>query len=363
MNYVRFVEDDISTTQKRMVENFEIIRGRKLYDGDPIKIIINAFASEISLLNSNINYSANQNILSNVSEENINNIGELLGVTRLTAGYAYTILEFTTTKIMNTKIKIPKGTRVCDKTQNVYFETTDDCYIEKNSDKTTVNAKCQTIGTIGNDIAIGELTELVDIFTYFKSVENITISNSGADVEDVESYRNRIKNAPEKLSTAGSENAYIHKVLELTPLITDVSVTSNDPGVVEIIPLTKDIIPSDELIEEIHNFITRSDVRPLTDYVIVSKPNITNFNIDIVYYTSDGQYLEKEVNEKIELYKNWQSQKLGRDINPSKLLAFIMEIEDIKRVEVKEPKFTVIQKTSVGICIDSKVIDGGFEDE
>lgn len=363
MNNVKFVEDDISVTRKQMIENFEIIRGRKLYDGDPLKLLIDGFANIVSLLNTNINYSANQNILSNVSEDYIENIGELLGVTRLTAGYAYTVLKFTTTKIINTKIKIPKGTRVCDKAQNIYFETTEDCYIEKNNDKTTVNAKCQTIGTIGNDIAIGELTELVDIFTYFKSVENITISNSGADVEDVESYRNRIKNAPEKLSTAGSENAYIHKVLELTPLITDVSVTSNDPGVVEIIPLTKDIIPSDELIEEIHNFITRSDVRPLTDYVIVSKPNIINFNIDIVYFTSDGQYLEKEVNEKIELYKNWQSQKLGRDINPSKLLALVMEIEGIKRVEVNEPEFTVIQKTSIGICSYSKVNDGGFEYE
>lgn len=362
MNKVIFVEEEVGMIQEEMIQDMQELTGRTLYEGDPLVILINALAKYVSILKNNINFSANQNILSNVTDEYIDNIGELVGVTRLPPSSAYTTMEMNITEIQKNDIKIVKGTKICDKSQTLYFETIEDVFIKIGDISTTVVAKCQTEGAAGNGIPIDTLTELVDLFPYFDTVRNITVSNGGADREDIESYRERIKKAPEILSTAGSIEAYKAKVMEVTHLITDVSVFSDVAGVVKIVPLTKDIMPSDELIQAIYTHVNDDKIRPLTDYVTVEKPMEKNYNINITYYSEDGKELKNEINDKINEFVIWQSQQLGRDINPSKLLAFIMSISSVKRVEILEPLFEVVCKDSVAVVENITVNNGGYED-
>ena len=67
-------------------------------------------------------------------------------------------------------------------------------------------------------------------------------------------------------------------------------------------------------------------------------------------------------------YKAWQSEKLGRDINPSKLTEMVMET-GVKRVEIRQPAYTVLSDGSRGVVPDlavigsTTIINGGVEEE
>ena len=53
---------------------------------------------------------------------------------------------------------------------------------------------------------------------------------------------------------------------------------------------------------------------------------------------------------------------MGRDINPSKLVELMMAA-GIKRVDVREPVFRVVENTHVAKLGDKNVINGGNENE
>ena len=71
----------------------------------------------------------------------------------------------------------------------------------------------------------------------------------------------------------------------------------------------------------------------------------------------------------MEQYTAWQCAKLGRDINPSRLISMLMET-GIKRVELEEPAFTSLKDGSgtdapqlARLAGPPVIINGGYEDE
>ena len=83
----------------------------------------------------------------------------------------------------------------------------------------------------------------------------------------------------------------------------------------------------------------------------------------------------------MEEYIQWQSAKLGRDINPSKLHALLMQA-GVKRVEISSPLFTHLRDGSPALNADMsydstdmvpqlaqintdgvQIRNGGYEDE
>lgn len=73
--------------------------------------------------------------------------------------------------------------------------------------------------------------------------------------------------------------------------------------------------------------------------------------------------------EKVKEFTDWQSAKLGRDINPSRLISMLMET-GIKRVELEEPAFTTLRDGSgkevpqLAVLQGTPIIvNGGYENE
>lgn len=82
-----------------------------------------------------------------------------------------------------------------------------------------------------------------------------------------------------------------------------------------------------------------------------------------------GEALAAAVNAKVEEYTAWQCAKLGRDINPSRLISMLMET-GIKRVDLIEPAFVSLKDGSgtdapqlARLEGTPEVIKGGYEDE
>lgn len=114
-------------------------------------------------------------------------------------------------------------------------------------------------------------------------------------------------------------------------------------------------------------------VRPLTDTVRVEDPKTAEYDIDFTYYLSrdasvSASEIEAAVQEAVKQYRQWQCAKLGRDINPSKLVALLMDC-GVKRVELRRPTFTKLSDGSdhtapqIAVFGRSNIVSGGYEDE
>ena len=203
---------------------------------------------------------------------------------------------------------------------------------------------------------------------YVAAVENTTVSEGGADEQDDDSYREDIHIAPESFSVAGPAGAYEYFAKRASALITDVSVTSPSPGEVEVRPLlTGGEIPGEELLDAVEDVLSADDVRPLTDHVKVLAPEKKEYAVKFTYYISrDNQAKAETIRQAVETaaeeFIAWQKEKLGRDINPSELIARIIRA-GAKRVEVESPVYTKLDGTQAAISTGCTAEYGGIEDE
>lgn len=130
-------------------------------------------------------------------------------------------------------------------------------------------------------------------------------------------------------------------------------------GVVKIVPLLKGgKIPDEKILEKVVETCSAADVRPLTDKVIAAAPAVTEYDIDITYYTTPETEAEVIANVEnsdgaIARYIEWQDTALGRDINPDQLRRLILapdwaeNLTGAIRVEVNAPQYTEIGDTEV----------------
>lgn len=91
-----------------------------------------------------------------------------------------------------------------------------------------VAATAEEGGTDYNNIDEGEISEIVDVsdVPLLDGVTNLTITEGGGDREEDEPYRERIREAENKLSTAGPAKAYKYWALSANSLVTDAVVES-----------------------------------------------------------------------------------------------------------------------------------------
>lgn len=146
-------------------------------------------------------------------------------------------------------------------------------------------------------------------------------------------------------------------------------------GYVFIYALTDEGEPvSAELKAKILEACSARNVRPLTDYVHVADPGTQSFSVDITYYSwanSDvsTQELSEAVTKAVNDYIAWQTEKIGRDINPSKLIQLVMAA-GAKRVTVTSPTYTHVADGSNGevpnvasLSGTATITYGGAEDD
>ncbi len=126
-------------------------------------------------------------------------------------------------------------------------------------------------------------------------------------------------------------------------------------------------VPDEQMLQLVLNTVNADKVRPLTDLVRVSAPDATEYNIDVTYYISSQSEsstaaIQQNINTALETFKKWQSEKMGRDINLSKLGELLMGA-GIKRVEIRSPVFTPIEDNSIAVLKSENVVYGGVENE
>lgn len=297
----------------------------------------------------------------------LDNLGVFKGVLRNDAQKARTTVRFSIQQERTSVVGIPAGTRVTGGT-NIYFET--DSYTEISAGELYVDVpcSCQTPGVIGNDVEIGDLDVLVDPVPYIFEVKNISPGAGGSDIEDDDSFGEKIYLAPANFSSAGPEDAYKYFVKKYSQDIKDVEVFSPKECEIDIyFMLAGNALPDEEYMNRVQEYVSQSMIRPETDRVTVKSLQEVNYNVGLTYYINNSDRnnapaIQSGVEKAVSEYIEWQSGKIGRDINPDKLRELVMAA-GAKRVVISEPAYTVTAKTSISRLGTKTVTYGGMEDD
>lgn len=289
------------------------------------------------------------------------------GATRNQAAAAVTTIRFTLSAARASVTAVPQGTRIA--AGQLFFATSVYAEIPAGDLSADIPATCMTAGETGNGLAPGALKTLVDPVPYVQSVENTSTSSGGADRESDESFAARIFIAPGKYSTAGSRNGYEYHVQDYSSAIGGVHVSSDQAaGTVDIVFVMADgSLPSAEMISAMSQHMSAETLRPMNDLVTVRAPAEVKYTVSLTYYINQSDNnravaIQQAVSAAVDSYIAWQ-REIGRDINPSKLLALVMGA-GAKRAQITAPIFTAIPADSIA-AIDgtASITYGGLEDD
>ncbi len=363
---VSFVDTDTDTIKTEIIASYEAVAGRTLAKADPIRLFLETIAALIVKQRVLINYTGKMNLLAYATGSYLDHIGALVGVTRIEASGATAHFLITLSAARSFAVTVPKGTRVTPG-GDVYFALSEDAIIPAGETTATVEGACLATGEGGNGFAIGEICKIVDPVGYVDTIVNTTASDGGANRESDDNLRERIREAPEKYSTAGSKGAYEYWTKTASALIEDVAVVSLNPGEVDVYPLLANgTLPTEEILNSVSEVLSDSKVRPLTDNVKVQTPITVSYDLDIAYYINEDDRtqaasIKKAIENAIDDWIVWQRSKLGRDINPTELY-YRVRAAGAKRAVINSPVFTEIPDTSLAVVSGKTVTYGGMED-
>ena len=227
MSELNFIETDAGKILDTVLEELESGVNEPLYPGDERRIYGEAVAQLIVAVYNSVNDAARQKMLRYARGAVLDALGETRDTFRLTPTSATTTLRFGVEEAELSNIIIPAGTRVTGDFVR-YFLTDTTVVLSAGALHVDVTATAENGGAEYNDIAPGELANIVDVANVplIDYVTNVDITEGGGDEEGDEAFRERIREAENRLSTAGTAKAYKYWALSANPLVSDVVVES-----------------------------------------------------------------------------------------------------------------------------------------
>lgn len=227
MAELKFIETDAKKVSSDILQELENGVSEPLYPGDERRIFGDSLAQVIVAVYNSVNDACRQKMLRYARDAVLDALGENRDVTRLDPTYATVTLRFGVSEPVTSNIVIPAGLRVTGDFVH-YFLTDTTTVLYAGSLSVDVMATAEKGGAEYNDIAPGDLTNIVDVseVPLLDYVTNTTAAEGGGDREKDEPYRERIRQAENRLSTAGPAKAYKYWALSANPLVTDAVVES-----------------------------------------------------------------------------------------------------------------------------------------
>ena len=365
---ISFAPQSAAEVEAEIITRYEKIRNLTLQPGDPVRLFLESLAYYISVQNGIINFTGRQNLLAYATGGHLDHLGAPMGVARIPAQPGRCLLRFSIGEALPFEVPVPAGTRVSSQDGKIIFATAQMAFIGPGQTSVDVIAFSLETGNATNGLLPGQLSQLVDPLPYIISARNSTETTAGADIEDDERLRERIRIAPESFTVAGSVGAYEARTLAVSQEIEEVAVHSPVPGLVDVrFTLTGGELPDEAMIAMVQEGLSADTVRPLTDTVHVAAPEVVPYDIVGKWYLrrSDAALMGSvtlSVEKALEEFLVWQRCKPGRDINPSRLIS-LLEQAGAKRIELESPKFTPLRLIEVAREQEMNLLFGGMEDD
>jgi phage-related baseplate assembly protein len=133
--------------------------------------------------------------------------------------------------------------------------------------------------------------------------------------------------------------------------------------------LDNGILPSEEICGGVRDYLSAETRRPLTDRVFVSAPEAVPFEINVDWYLNAGDASrEVAISEAVSLavaeYRAWQTESIGRDIDPGKLIEMVMAAGAgrVDMATLQPTAFVQLERSQVAQCANTVVTYKGQKD-
>ncbi len=371
----QFVPTDGDDIISMLVAMYEKITGTAVRLASPEMLFIRWVGAVIIQERVLNNYTGNQNVPSRAGGENLDALAELTYLRERPESKAATCkMLFSISEAQDTAVLVPAGTRITNAGGTLTWETIEDVYIPIGETSVETQARCQTVGIIGNGYAAGQINALVDVYDYYSECRNVTASEGGADRATDDEYYELMRASMDAFSCAGARGGYIYWAKQVSTEIADVVANSPVPGEVKIYVLMEGgALAGEEMKSKVLAACSEDTKRPLTDHVFVEDAEVVSYDISFTYYLQSGRTksaaeVATAVSKAVEQYKVWQCGQLGRDINPDELREYLYHT-GIKRIELAAPAFTALRDgrnrtvPQVARARTVTIMNGGYEDE
>lgn len=338
-------------------------------EADPLNLLMKAFCAMEYQTMQYADAKGRMEMLKTSTGDALDALAALVGLTRKEANRATATVRFTLSEAQSGATAIPTGTRVKSE-DGKYFNTVEYGEIAAGETYTDVVVQAEEAGAGSNGILSGGIKILVDPIAYVASVSNTTPSTGGLDAEDDDSLTRRIYLAPSVYSCAGPRDAYEYYAREWRGDVADVRIVSPLPDEVNIYFVIEDEnglrVPNSTELAAMAAYLDDETIRPLCDKVTALAPDEVEYAITVKYWIAESdQRSVSEIQSRIAAavadFQTWQ-RKLGRDINPTELIARLREA-GAKRVTLTAPVDTVIDTTELPKCTGATATYGGLEDD
>src|SRR5579863_5727174 len=348
-----------------MVAAFEAAAGRTLQPAQVERLVINLYAYRESLVRNAIQYAAQQNLLAYAIFPMIDYLGQLLGVGRLPAQGATTILQFTLANSLAVAYAIAAGTQVGSNDGQYVFATNEALTIPAGTLSASVEATATVAGAGANGYLVGQINVQLEPSVLIGSVTNTTVSGGGSAPETDDHLRTRIQAAPNQFSVAGPEGAYRYFTLSADASIIDAQVTSPAPGQVNVYVLTGPItqqpsaapnnagLASATLLSKVLALLSSDNVRPLTDTVNALAVAEVDYQIAgtiTLYADADPASTMEAANTAAQNFAIALSSRIQRDIVPSQIIE-ALSVAGVYEVTLTAPVYTPLAAGQWANCV------------
>lgn len=176
-------------------------------------------------------------------------------------------------------------------------------------------------------------------------------------------FRRRVLMAPEAFSAAGTVGAYTYHALSASADVRHVDVWSPAPGFVTVAVQSRigNGRASDALVETVRAYLSREDIKPLTDVLSVRSAELIDFSIDLTAYVIHGPAPDAVKSQIVDSINAMVSSRKtpARDIPISAIVA-AAQVGPVDKVVINSP--TVDIATGHGevgnlIALNVKVVE------
>lgn len=340
-----FVDRDALAITRDMVRMYEELTGLTLYPAQAERLMVNVIAYRDKLMREAIQDAAKLNLVRYSRGVILDMLGENIGVARLDAAPAECTVRFAFDPAPLVGTILPAGTQVATSSMSgapLVFATATDVLVPAGAAEISARAVCNSAGALGNGFVAGQIARLYGAQPAgltVASVANTTTSSAGADVEDDDHLRRRITLAAEQFSNCGSREAYAFFALGANAGITDVAITSPEPGLVHIHPLMVDGLPSAPVLAQVLAACNGETRRPLCDTVAAVAPVVVPFAlaIELTLYTgADAATAQAAASKAAAAYVQRVQARMGVDVVPSQIKS-ALDVYGVYRVNVISP--------------------------
>lgn len=226
------------------------------------------------------------------------------------------------------------------------------------------DAARQVMVAFATDTNLDNLAALFGV-TRLLITPSVPADGIAAVYESDTDLRSRVVIAPEALSVAGPEGAYIFHARSASGDVLDASATSPSPGDVLVTILSRAIggVASPALIATVLAYLSSETRRPMTDNVTVQSAAIVPFVITATLKTfsgPDSAIVLAASRARLDDYLA-RSYRLGRDITRAGIIAALGAVEGIQNVILTAPAADVVlDRTQAGLCTAITITHGGI---